>query len=761
MKVKKRILVSLFLYLSTVVIILTVVAVIYFNYDTNRKITQNMDRNLQSIVEFSESAYAIPLWNYDFDVIEELNRSLLIHQNILGLNFYSEEDFEYSIYKVFENDSFRLVTSDYPLDFNFSKKLDMDISSRNVLIQREDRFLGRLEIFYTDFFAKIEMTQSNLNIIFVNVVLAIFIIVLVYYFLSIFFIRPVLKLSKILEKVSFNKDYSMRLNVEQENEIGLLYEEFNNLLRNILKQNSERDKLEKEILKTKSFISNIIDSMPSLIVAVDNNFNVTLWNSVISEYTQITPPKIVGFKLNDVTNIFSEYTQSFHEVLKTKEPVFLPRKKLPPDLKKLFNISIYPLVSKVIEGLVLRADDVTELEQKEKQLLQVQKMETIGTLAGGIAHDFNNVLVGIIGTISLIQFKLEQKKVISFEDIADHLETLDKSSNRASEMVQQLLTLSKNREMIMAPVDLNRVLRHVIKICQNSFDKKVEIESNLFKEPAVVRADSNQIEQVILNLCINGYHAMTIMKKNPLDSGGVLKINLSRFYADKFFCMQHTEAENSLYWRLTISDNGVGMADEVMNRIFDPFYTTKSEGQGTGLGLAMVLNIIKQHNGFVNVYSEVDIGTVFNIYLPVLEKSEIEAESQHTLNFKRQSGLVLFADDEPTIRAIGKQMLETIGLEVILAKDGDETFQLFKKYKNKLKLVILDLIMPKKAGYQIFKDLKELAPDISIIITSGFDKDVRVEEMLKQGAESFIQKPYTLRNLLTVVINALNKKNID
>jgi len=410
----------------------------------------------------------------------------------------------------------------------------------------------------------------------------------------------------------------------------------------------------------------------------------------------------------------------------------------------LRNISLYPLVANCVKGVVIRVDDITELEKKESQLRQAQKMETVGTLAGGLAHDFNNVLGGIVGTLSIIKFKLDKGKEISKENLRDYLQTMEESGNRAVDMVQQLLSLSRKSEVSFAPVDLNLSVKHVLKICQNTFDKSIELSSSFMEHPAVVNADATQIEQVLLNLCVNASHAMTIMRSPDEHFGGVLNITIEMVTVDKIFCKTHVEAEEVDYYKILISDTGIGMDATTMAKIFDPFFTTKDKGKGTGLGLAMVYNIVKQHHGFIDVYSEKKLGSSFCIYFPVLHRDIDSANQIASQPLYEGSGLVLVIDDEASMRNLAKEMLLMCGYDAICANDGEEGVEVYRQRYKEIKFVITDMVMPKKSGKEVYLDIKKINPDVKVLLASGFRQDERVEAVMQLGVNGFVQKPFTL-----------------
>jgi signal transduction histidine kinase/CheY-like chemotaxis protein len=484
---------------------------------------------------------------------------------------------------------------------------------------------------------------------------------------------------------------------------------------------------------------------------------VTIWNKAATEFFDISAESAINKNLWELSDELKKYQPCFEEVVATMLHKEMYHEVFKKSDFKYKNISIFPLVDQGIKGVVIRIDDITDLEKSEQQLRQMQKMETVGTLAGGLAHDFNNVLGGIIGTVSILQHKIRKNIEISKEELIEHIATMEQSGQRSVDMVQQLLTLSRKQDLCFAPVDLNYTLRHVLKICQNTFDKCIELVPQFSSSPAMVNADPTQLEQVLLNLCVNGYHSMTIMKNEGEHQGGILTIAIGSFAADNFFCHLNPDAEKIVYWVLSVIDSGIGIDLKTQSKIFDPFYTTKEKGKGTGLGLAMVYNIVKQHHGFIKVYSEIGIGSTFNVYLPALIRGkEISQASIEEEDIPRGAGTVLVIDDEPVMRKLATEVLRECGYETILAENGIEGLEIFKKERAKIKLVLLDMVMPKMSGEEVFKEIKAISQDAKVILVSGFKQDNRIESALKSGATAFIQKPYTLEKLAKVIDKAVS-----
>jgi|GEM_PF-1253021 len=402
-----------------------------------------------------------------------------------------------------------------------------------------------------------------------------------------------------------------------------------------------------------------------------------------------------------------------------------------------------------ITGYVSVKRDISEQVQMEAQLLQAQKMEAIGTLVGGLAHDFNNILGGILGSVDMLGMLLKREALSNGDKIRKYIDTARDASFRATDMIKQLLTLSRKHDIQFAPVDLNYSVKHVMKICQNSFPKNVELHTEYGPSPMRAFADPTQIEQVILNLCVNASHAMTIMRAENDKQGGTLTVSLRKLQADHHFCKMHPDAAEGVnYMMISVADTGVGIHPAVKNRIFDPFFTTKDKDMGTGLGLAMVYNIVKQHGGFIDVFSEPKVGSTFNIYLPEMTDRMSKGISTATSNeMIPGSGTILVIDDEEIMRTVAEGILVEAGYRVILAESGKTGISLFKRHKKEIKAVILDMSMPVMSGLEVFQSLKNIAPEVKVLLASGYKQDERVQKVIDLGVTAFLQKPYSGRTL--------------
>jgi len=386
--------------------------------------------------------------------------------------------------------------------------------------------------------------------------------------------------------------------------------------------------------------------------------------------------------------------------------------------------------------------DITAQKKLEQQLLQSQKMESIGTLAGGIAHDFNNILGGILGYASFMKTKMDEGHPFS-----GYIDTIESGAMRAAELTSQLLAFARGGKYETRPIDLNRIVDETLKLLGRTLDKSIEIDSRLYPELPTVEADAGQMQQVLMNLCVNAGDAMP--------GGGRMLIETNLETLDKRYAEKHMEAKPCEYVVVTITDNGIGMDKETIHRIFEPFFTTKDEGKGTGLGLSMVYGVVKNHGGFIDVDSEPREGSTFKVFLPVSGKTEVR-RSTETDKLAGGNELILVADDEEPMRRLAREILEAYGYRVLLAEDGVEAVEIIRGQNGEIDLVILDMVMPKMGGRETYLRMKETHPLIKVLLSTGYSRDEKAQEILDSGAMGFVQKPYHVDSLLSAVRDVLD-----
>ena len=359
-----------------------------------------------------------------------------------------------------------------------------------------------------------------------------------------------------------------------------------------------------------------------------------------------------------------------------------------------------------------------------------QKLEAIGTLAGGVAHDFNNILTAIIGCAHLVQMKLPEG-----DAARGYLDHILAASDRAAQLTGSLLAFGRNQESFLKELDLNDVFRNIERLLRRLFSEDLVFSSFLSGGELTVMADSGQIEQVLMNLTINARDAMS--------DRGELVVRTERFVMDASFVAEHRFGSPGAYGLISVSDTGTGMEERTLQRIFEPFFTTKEVGKGTGLGLSIVYGIVKQHNGYIEVQSEPGAGTTFRVYLPLVAARSAQTEAPRPGPMTGGSETILLAEDDVQVRSMTKSVLEEFGYRVIEAEDGEQAVLNFRDNLEEIRLVMLDVIMPKKNGKEAYDEIRRIAPGVKVLFTSGYTADVISRKGISEEKLNFLPKPLT------------------
>lgn len=413
----------------------------------------------------------------------------------------------------------------------------------------------------------------------------------------------------------------------------------------------------------------------------------------------------------------------------------------------IFDVQVYRSGPGVIVVNFMEISDRKRNEEEklnlEKQLLHAQKLESLGVLAGGIAHDFNNLLTAIVGNTDLALLRLNPES-----PVRDNLHQVEQAATRAADLAKQMLAYSGKGKFVIEPIDLSRLVEEMTKMLEVSISKKCVLRFNFAPSLPTVDADATQLRQIIMNLVINASEAIG-------DKSGVIAVSTGCMQCDRRYLSSawlNEHIPEGLYVWLEIADTGCGMDKETVSRIFDPFFTTKFTGRG--LGMAAVLGIVRGHKGAIKVYSEPGRGTTFKVLLPAGERPKelFNGNSDHHAEWKG-SGTALLVDDEETVIGIGTEMLKELGFDVLTALDGREALDVFREHQDKICYVILDLTMPRLDGEQTFRELRQIQPDVKVVMSSGYNEQEVTQRFVGKGLAGFIQKPYKLSTLRSVISN--------
>lgn len=420
---------------------------------------------------------------------------------------------------------------------------------------------------------------------------------------------------------------------------------------------------------------------------------------------------------------------------------------------RVFERYTTPLIQNDIEiGRVWSFHDLTERkhakEEKtklEERLQQSEKMEAIGTLAGGVAHDFNNILTAIFGYAELA--KADAK---DYENLQKDLDEVLHGAERAKELVKQILTFSRSGDRELKPLKMQLIIAEALKLLRSSLPTTIAIKADINQDCPTVIADQTQLHQVVMNVCTNAYHAMR-------EKGGELGISLQSIELTHEDIVNKIPLPPGSYIKLSISDTGTGMTSDVLDRIFEPYYTSKAKGEGTGLGLAVVHGIVSSYHGDINVYSEPGKGTTFNIYIPTAATAtEIISQQKISLPIPTGNERILFVDDDETIARMNKKMLEKLGYKLTVLTSSLETLALFQENPNNFDLLITDMTMPIMTGAELAKRILTIRPDMPIILCTGYSDLINEEKAKAIGVRDYVMKPVIVKDLANAVRKALD-----
>ena len=543
-----------------------------------------------------------------------------------------------------------------------------------------------------------------------------------------------------------SRHISLRLLRIKENETPSVMVVLNDITEVV--QAEEVLKREQQALERKR-LAQIIDFLPDATMVIDLEGKVIAWNRAIEHMTGIKSRDMLGkgdyeyaipfygerrpVLIDLVGQWNKEIEEKYQYVKKIGES--LVSETYDPLVKPdgfLWNKAslLYDSAGEVM-GAIESIRDISEIKRLEAQLQQAQKMEAMGTLAGGIAHDFNNLLMAIQGRVSITLLNKDS----SHPDF-EHLSGIEGHIESAVTLTRQLLGFARGGKYEVKPTDLNELIQKQNNIFGRT-KKEITIKGTYEEDLWPVEIDRGQIEQVLLNLYVNAWQAMPGGGDLYLETENVI---IGDDYPKPFI------VEPGEYVKISVRDMGIGMDKATRERIFDPFFTTKEMGRGTGLGLASAYGIIKNHGGFINVYSEKGHGTIFNVYLPASLKDVIE-EKRSAGDPLRGSETVLFVDDEDMILEVAEELLKWLGYKTLIAGSGKEAIEVYEAQKERVDMVILDMIMPDISGSEVYDRLKHINPEVKVLLSSGYTIDGAASEIMNRGCNGFIQKPFKIKEL--------------
>lgn len=611
--------------------------------------------------------------------------------------------------------------------FAVRAKEDIDIFNEAAAARHDREHIGWIRLG----FSKVAMHEAVGKVVFRGVMLAAIFTVgsmIAVFFLITVATRPLMVLIQAVRKLE-KGEYPEIEHLSSTDEIGELAVAFNNMSRAI----KER---EADLVASENRIRELFERVEHAIFRLDSSGNIIEANSKFHDlFGNVGMLSEVLAGEEEVRDCFQEASagNAVH-----REERAVGREKADFSIV----LSLYPVSGQ--GGSIIGYDgyivDITEKKRLEERLLRSQKLEAVGTLAGGMAHDFNNVLTAVLGYSEIMLEEIKEG-----QPFYQAVSTINEAAKHGADLAMKILSVTRREKLAIKAVDLNELVRNSIDLLRRSIPKNIQIATALGKDIPAIMADPSQIQQVLLNLAINARDAMV--------DGGTLTVG-SEMVAGE--AAAGGSPGTGGFVKLYVSDTGVGMSKDTQDRIFDPFYTTKESGKGTGLGLYIVHSIVSNHGGHINLYSEKGKGTLISVYLPFVKAEKVTRPEE--VGELRGSETILVIDDEVTVREMSRALLTRLGYKVILAGSGSEGLRIFREMQDTISLVILDMMMPERGGKEVFGLLKEIRPDLKILLCSGFCQEghAGIEDLLRLGAEGFVQKPFSRQEIALALKKALS-----
>lgn len=713
--------------ISTILLII----ILFYSFATIGLEKRQLEKKVGDSIDYLVDILSTPLWGIQEQSINQIGETYFQDPSVLLMKITNLPGNEV-ILSLRRNSSFPRITAQSDIYYN-------------------NRIVGKIEFSYSKKASVIKI----INFLFFEILVGIFIFIY-FYIINKKLIGSCIK-SPLVQMTQFINSYSH--GSFNENFPKLTFEEFQPFIEvldemkvEIAREATELKKSNEALQKNEENLKTTLDSIGDGVIATDIHGKITSMNHVAERLTGYSLKNVNGKQLDDIFHIINSLSEE--RILNTAMKVITGDKKI----ERKNNLTLISLdgsryqisysASPIrtnrgrIVGVVQVFSDVTEEQALREQFDHKNRMDAIGQLAGGMAHDFNNLLGGIMSSAQLL---MSPKRNLD-EKAMQYVGIIMQASERAADLTSKLLTFGRKGKQVSTAVDLHKVIDETVSMIKRTIDKRITIVVEKTAKNYTVIGDSTELQNAFLNLCINSSQA--------LPAGGKIQINSKNIPVSKSLCNASTfDIEPGEYCEIEVLDDGIGIASDNLKKIFEPFYTTKEQGRGTGLGLSAVFGAVQDFHGAITVCSEVGSGTSFNIILPCSDEKPIAEKKQEQI--LSGSGTILIVDDEELIRLTGKEMLESMGYKVMLAENGQEAIDLFTINHSNIDLVLMDMIMPVMNGREAFKKMRSIDGICKVIISSGFTRDENLNELKNEGLAGFIRKPYRDYELSQLLSEAL------
>lgn len=707
--------------LTGIIVLMTLILIILYQAYSNRQLAGNIQERAEQIIAEAGNIFFLPLYNFDNQTLQHIARVYLD-----GNDFVS---------------GITIKTEYNDLLFNEINGPADQLIRKDKVLYAKNKEIGTVTLYFSDQKLREQQWETIRTGVIVIVVILTVMLAAIDLFMQQWLKKPLHALTRGIRRIATG-DYTHPMPPAPQQEINAIIHEVNIMAGRIAEQKKLLEDSEKR------YRSIFEGAMEGIFQETPDGAILTANPAMAQIFGYESPEEFIGSCTNTAKQLYVHprvRQELLHELDRDGFVTNLPI-EMRHRLGHVLTIAMTArLVSgdhgnhRYIEGMV---SDISRQQQMETELRQAQKMEAIGTLAGGIAHDFNNILSSIFGYIELAEMRSKND-----EKLRNHLASALAGARRARDLVQQILTFSRKADHQKRPFPLAIIVKEVCKLLRSSIPASIEITQDI-QSRAVVIADPTQIHQLVMNLCTNSYHAME-------QTGGRLIIRLHDQEPEKFNQESEADGEPDNFVLLEISDNGCGMDEETQAKIFEPYFTTKAHGKGTGLGLALVHGIVNNCQGKIEVHSTVGEGTTFRILLPAVDRKATSAAAAD-LSLPRGNGQrIILVDDEEPVRDILSSFLEESGYMVSTFSGGSEALEVLQNDPDGCDLLITDMAMPKMTGEEVARSALEIRPELPVILCTGYSADLNRQQALDLGIHSVIQKPIQRIRFLHTIYGAL------